>query len=75
MFSLVTLIILSALRELPLSILHEVFVEQTLRIIVSKKTTDINEHLPPASVPVENLQVLMCTKFEKYNFNSILKST
>lgn len=41
----------------------------------SKKITEINEHFPQASVPLENLQVLMCTKFEKYNFNSILKTT
>lgn len=66
--------ILSALRKLPLSILPKVFVEQALRIIDSKKITDINEHFPQASVPLENLQDLMCTKFEKYNFNSILES-
>lgn len=67
--------ILSALRKQPLSILPEVFVKQALKIIDSKKITEINEHFPQAIVPPENLQVLKCTKFEKYNFNSILKST
>lgn len=66
--------VLSALRKLPLSILPQVFVERALRIIDSKNITDINEHFHQASVPLENLQVLMCTKFEKYNFNSILES-
>lgn len=66
--------ILSALRKLPVSILPKVFVEQALRIIDSKKKPDINEHFPQASALPENLQVLMCTRFEKHDFNSMLES-
>lgn len=66
--------ILSALRKLLLNILPKVYVEQALIIVDSKKITDINEHFPQASESLEDLQVIVCTKFKKYNFNSILES-
>jgi len=55
-------------------ILPKVFVQQALRIIDSKKITDINEHFPQTSVSTKNLQVLMCTKYEKYSSNFTLGS-